>query len=127
MGAVICCLVDGDIVVLDLCGSIIWRVGTFLIVQCKIFFFLIFFILLQCGTGGPVFAGACISYVLPSQVKAVYSSSFLYSEKLILFLYQVQLLFSFTFVFSSYHVRNRQTKWRIQLAFLVYLMHKSEA
>lgn len=45
-GNVICCLVDGSIVVLDLCGSIIWR----------------------CGTGGPVFAGACISYVLPSQV-----------------------------------------------------------
>ncbi|KAJ6291821.1 hypothetical protein OIU76_023832 [Salix suchowensis] len=32
-GNVICCLVDGSIVVLDLCGSIIWR----------------------CGTGGPVF------------------------------------------------------------------------
>ncbi|XP_011012744.1 PREDICTED: putative acyl-activating enzyme 19 isoform X2 [Populus euphratica] len=45
-GNVICCLVDGNIVVLDFCGSIIWR----------------------CGTGGPVFAGACISCVLPSQV-----------------------------------------------------------
>ncbi|XP_061944364.1 putative acyl-activating enzyme 19 isoform X3 [Populus nigra] len=45
-GNVICCLVDGNIVVLDFCGSIIWR----------------------CGTGGPVFAGACISCALPSQV-----------------------------------------------------------
>ncbi|CAK7342866.1 unnamed protein product [Dovyalis caffra] len=47
-GNVICCLVDGNIVVLDLSGSIVWR----------------------SRIGGPVFAGACISCVLPSEVKA---------------------------------------------------------
>ncbi|OMO91818.1 AMP-dependent synthetase/ligase [Corchorus capsularis] len=45
-GYVICCLVDGYVVALDSSGSIIWKRRT----------------------GGPVFAGACISYALPSQV-----------------------------------------------------------
>ncbi|KAJ4959494.1 hypothetical protein NE237_026605 [Protea cynaroides] len=45
-GIVICCLVDGHVIALDPSGSIIWTVVT----------------------GGPVFAGACISYVIPSQV-----------------------------------------------------------
>ncbi|THG16073.1 hypothetical protein TEA_005608 [Camellia sinensis var. sinensis] len=42
----ICCLVDGHVVALDSHGSIIWKVKT----------------------GGPIFAGPCISYTLPSQV-----------------------------------------------------------
>lgn len=45
-GNVICCLVDGHVVALDSDGSIIWKVKT----------------------GGPIFAGPCISYTLPSQV-----------------------------------------------------------
>ncbi|WCJ27716.1 AMP-dependent synthetase and ligase family protein [Euphorbia peplus] len=45
-GHVICCLVDGNVVALDSGGSIIW----------------------QCRTGGPIFAGTCMSSVLPSQV-----------------------------------------------------------
>lgn len=45
-GYVICCLVDGHVVALDSSGSIIWK----------------------WRTGGPVFAGACISSALPSQV-----------------------------------------------------------
>ncbi|KAH9706700.1 putative acyl-activating enzyme 19 [Citrus sinensis] len=42
---VICCLVDGHVVALDSSGSIIWR----------------------CRTGGPIFAGPCTSFALPSQ------------------------------------------------------------
>ncbi|XP_057496387.1 putative acyl-activating enzyme 19 [Actinidia eriantha] len=45
-GNVICCLVDGHVVLLDAGGSIMWKVKT----------------------GGPIFAGPCISSVLPSQV-----------------------------------------------------------
>ncbi|WRX23163.1 AMP-dependent synthetase/ligase domain - like 10 [Theobroma cacao] len=45
-GYVICCLVDGHVVALDSSGSIVWKRRT----------------------GGPIFAGACISYALPSQV-----------------------------------------------------------
>ncbi|XP_073274045.1 putative acyl-activating enzyme 19 isoform X2 [Primulina huaijiensis] len=45
-GNVICCLVDGTVVVLDNNGSIIWKART----------------------GGPIFAGPCISKALPSQV-----------------------------------------------------------
>ncbi|XP_042484702.1 putative acyl-activating enzyme 19 isoform X2 [Macadamia integrifolia] len=44
-GNVICCLVDGHVIALDPSGSIIWTVVT----------------------GGPLFAGACTSYVIPSQ------------------------------------------------------------
>ncbi|KAH7571555.1 hypothetical protein JRO89_XS04G0077600 [Xanthoceras sorbifolium] len=43
---IICCLVDGHVVALDSSGSIIWRYRT----------------------GGPVFAGACTSSALTSQV-----------------------------------------------------------
>ncbi|KAL4342473.1 hypothetical protein GQ457_08G013940 [Hibiscus cannabinus] len=45
-GYVICCLVDGHVVALDSSGSIVWKRRT----------------------GGPIFAGACISSALPSQV-----------------------------------------------------------
>ncbi|XVF06784.1 hypothetical protein REPUB_Repub06bG0080500 [Reevesia pubescens] len=45
-GYVICCLVDGHVVALDSSGSIFWKRRT-------------------CG---PIFAGACISYTLPSQM-----------------------------------------------------------
>ncbi|XP_058103982.1 putative acyl-activating enzyme 19 isoform X3 [Magnolia sinica] len=44
-GDVICCLVDGHVMALNSSGSIIWKAIT----------------------GGPIFAGACISSVLPSQ------------------------------------------------------------
>ncbi|KAK6919855.1 AMP-binding enzyme, C-terminal domain [Dillenia turbinata] len=45
-GNVICCLVNGYVVALDLSGSIIWKGKT----------------------GGPIFAAPCFSHVLPSQV-----------------------------------------------------------
>lgn len=45
-GYVICCLVDGHVVALDSSGCIVWK----------------------WKTGGPIFAGACISSALPSQV-----------------------------------------------------------
>ncbi|XP_042016870.1 putative acyl-activating enzyme 19 isoform X1 [Salvia splendens] len=45
-GNIICCLVDGTVVVLRTCGSIVWKVST----------------------GGPIFAGPCASQALPSQV-----------------------------------------------------------
>ncbi|GMH00678.1 hypothetical protein Nepgr_002517 [Nepenthes gracilis] len=44
-GNVICCLVNGHVVAVDYKGSIVWMVRT----------------------GGPIFAGACISCTLPSQ------------------------------------------------------------
>ncbi|XP_020241023.1 putative acyl-activating enzyme 19 isoform X2 [Asparagus officinalis] len=43
---VICCLVDGDVLALDSGGHVIWKVTV----------------------GGPIFAGACMSSALPSQV-----------------------------------------------------------
>ncbi|KAK1582767.1 hypothetical protein Q3G72_018054 [Acer saccharum] len=54
---VICCLVDGYVVALDLSGSIIWRYKT----------------------GGPVFAGACTSFSLPSQVLVCSRNGSVYS------------------------------------------------
>ncbi|KAL1540032.1 putative acyl-activating enzyme 19 isoform X2 [Salvia divinorum] len=45
-GNIICCLVDGNVVVLRTCGSIVWKVST----------------------GGPIFAGPCTAQALPSQV-----------------------------------------------------------
>ncbi|KAH6767584.1 hypothetical protein C2S52_018567 [Perilla frutescens var. hirtella] len=45
-GNIICCLVDGTVVVLSTCGSIVWKVST----------------------DGPIFAGPCLSQALPSQV-----------------------------------------------------------
>ncbi|MCD7446898.1 hypothetical protein HAX54_018869 [Datura stramonium] len=45
-GNVICCMVDGSVVVLDTEGSVVWKVNT----------------------TGPIFAGPCISRALPSQV-----------------------------------------------------------
>ncbi|KAL5834751.1 hypothetical protein ACOSQ4_014248 [Xanthoceras sorbifolium] len=54
---VICCLVDGHVVALDSSGSIIWRYRT----------------------GGPVFAGACTSSALPSQVLVCSRNGSIYS------------------------------------------------
>ncbi|KAL7083464.1 hypothetical protein ACP275_14G164300 [Erythranthe tilingii] len=45
-GNVICCLVDGSVVVLNTSGSVVWKVRT----------------------GGPIFAGPCASRALPSEV-----------------------------------------------------------
>lgn len=45
-GKIICCLVDGNVVLLSTCGSIVWKVST----------------------GGPIFAGPCTSQALSSQV-----------------------------------------------------------
>ncbi|KAK4397163.1 putative acyl-activating enzyme 19 [Sesamum angolense] len=44
-GNIICCLVDGTVLVLNTCGSIVWKVRT----------------------DGPIFAGPCTSQALPSQ------------------------------------------------------------
>ncbi|XP_028066007.1 putative acyl-activating enzyme 19 isoform X8 [Camellia sinensis] len=59
-GNVICCLVDGHVVALDSHGSIIWKVKT----------------------GGPIFAGPCISYTLPSQVLICSRDGNIYSFEL---------------------------------------------
>ncbi|KAK9274348.1 hypothetical protein L1049_019162 [Liquidambar formosana] len=59
-GNVVCCLVDGHVVALGSSGSITWR----------------------CKTGGPIFAGACISYVLPSQVIICSRNGRIYSFEL---------------------------------------------
>ncbi|GAV91830.1 AMP-binding domain-containing protein/PQQ_2 domain-containing protein [Cephalotus follicularis] len=60
-GNVICCLVDGQVVALDSTGSIIWRYRT----------------------GGPVFAGACISNVLPTQVLICCRNGSVYSFEMV--------------------------------------------
>ncbi|GAY43190.1 hypothetical protein CUMW_072620 [Citrus unshiu] len=54
---VICCLVDGHVVALDSSGSIIWR----------------------CRTGGPIFAGPCTSFALPSQALVCSRNGSIYS------------------------------------------------
>lgn len=56
-GSVICCLVDGHVIAFSSGGSILWK----------------------CRTGGPVFAGACLSYVLPSQVLVCSRNGSVYS------------------------------------------------
>ncbi|KAL6565777.1 hypothetical protein OROHE_004832 [Orobanche hederae] len=56
-GNIICCLVDGTVVVLNTCGSIIWKVRT----------------------GGPIFAGPCTSPALPSQVLVCSRDGSIYS------------------------------------------------
>ncbi|KAG8363525.1 hypothetical protein BUALT_Bualt19G0031500 [Buddleja alternifolia] len=56
-GNVICCLVDGNVVALNALGSIVWKVGT----------------------GGPIFAGPCISRALPSQVLVCSRDGTIYS------------------------------------------------
>ncbi|KAL6513508.1 hypothetical protein OROGR_020994 [Orobanche gracilis] len=56
-GNIICCLVDGAVVVLNTCGSIIWKVRT----------------------GGPIFAGPCTSPALPSQVLVCSRDGSIYS------------------------------------------------
>lgn len=56
-GNVICCLVDGNVVSLDLKGSLLWKVST----------------------GGPIFSAACMSSVLPSQVLICSRSGSVYS------------------------------------------------
>lgn len=54
---VICCLVDGHVVALDSSGSIIWRGRT----------------------GGPIFAGPCTSFALPSQALVCSRNGSIYS------------------------------------------------
>ncbi|CAN8232667.1 unnamed protein product [Cochlearia groenlandica] len=55
--SVICCLVDGQVVAMSPSGTIIWRYRT----------------------GGPIFAGACMSHVLPSQVLVCCRNGSVYS------------------------------------------------
>ncbi|XP_023006185.1 putative acyl-activating enzyme 19 [Cucurbita maxima] len=57
---VICCLVNGHVVALDSNGSVSWK----------------------CKTGGPIFAGACISSVVPSQVLICSRNGSIYSFEL---------------------------------------------
>ncbi|XP_038696044.1 putative acyl-activating enzyme 19 isoform X2 [Tripterygium wilfordii] len=59
-GPVICCSVDGYVVALNSSGTAIWR----------------------SRTDGPIFAGACISHVLPSQVLICSRSGKVYSFEL---------------------------------------------
>ncbi|PIN15870.1 L-aminoadipate-semialdehyde dehydrogenase [Handroanthus impetiginosus] len=59
-GNIICCLVDGTVVVLSSCGSIVWKATT----------------------GGPIFAGPCISHALPSQVLVCSRDGSIYSFKM---------------------------------------------
>ncbi|XP_031403762.1 putative acyl-activating enzyme 19 isoform X2 [Punica granatum] len=56
-GNVICCLVDGSVIALNSSGAIFWKTGT----------------------DGPIFAGACISSALPSQVLICSRSGKIYS------------------------------------------------
>ncbi|XP_033132254.1 putative acyl-activating enzyme 19 isoform X2 [Brassica rapa] len=55
--SVICCLVDGQVVAISPSGTIIWKYRT----------------------GGPIFAGPCMSYVLPSQVLVCCRNGSVYS------------------------------------------------
>ncbi|XP_038907107.1 putative acyl-activating enzyme 19 isoform X2 [Benincasa hispida] len=57
---VICCLVDGHVVALDSSGSVSWK----------------------CTTGGPIFAGPCISTAIPSQVLVCSRNGSVYSFEL---------------------------------------------
>ncbi|KAM3684926.1 hypothetical protein ACJW31_11G079800 [Castanea mollissima] len=59
-GNVICCLVDGHVISLDSSGSIVWKYRT----------------------AGPIFAGACISAALPSQVLICSRNGSIYSLEL---------------------------------------------
>ncbi|ANM69164.1 AMP-dependent synthetase and ligase family protein [Arabidopsis thaliana] len=54
---VICCLVDGQVIAMSPSGTIIWRYRT----------------------GGPIFAGPCMSHVLPSQVLVCCRNGCVYS------------------------------------------------
>ncbi|KAJ0964414.1 hypothetical protein J5N97_029536 [Dioscorea zingiberensis] len=56
-GNVICCLVDGHVNALDSSGNVIWKALV----------------------GGPIFAGACLSLALPSQVLICCRNGILYS------------------------------------------------
>ncbi|KAG2255823.1 hypothetical protein Bca52824_075117 [Brassica carinata] len=55
--SVICCLVDGQVVAISPSGTIIWKYRT----------------------GGPIFAGPCMSHVLPSQVLVCCRNGSVYS------------------------------------------------
>ncbi|CAL9224780.1 unnamed protein product [Arabidopsis halleri] len=55
--SVICCLVDGQVIAMSTSGTIIWRYRT----------------------GGPIFAGPCMSHVLPSQVLVCCRNGSVYS------------------------------------------------
>ncbi|XP_058228620.1 putative acyl-activating enzyme 19 isoform X2 [Rhododendron vialii] len=59
-GNVLCCLVDGHVIALDASGSTIWKVKT----------------------GGPIFAGPCTSYALPSQALICSRDGRIYSFEL---------------------------------------------
>ncbi|MCL7045729.1 hypothetical protein MKW94_008913, partial [Papaver nudicaule] len=59
-GNVICCLVDGNVVALSSKGSVVWKALT----------------------DGPIFAGACLSSVLPSQVLVCSRNGSVYSFEL---------------------------------------------
>lgn len=59
-GNVLCCLVDGHVIALDAGGSTIWKVKT----------------------GGPIFAGPCTSYALPSQALICSRDGRIYSFEL---------------------------------------------
>lgn len=59
-GSIICCLVDSSVVALASDGSIIWRANT----------------------GGPIFAGSCISDTLPSQALVCSRDGSIYSFEL---------------------------------------------
>ncbi|KAG5565347.1 hypothetical protein RHGRI_001298 [Rhododendron griersonianum] len=59
-GNVLCCLVDGHVIALDAGGSTIWNVKT----------------------GGPIFAGPCTSYALPSQALICSRDGRIYSFEL---------------------------------------------
>ncbi|KAF3575048.1 hypothetical protein F2Q69_00059270 [Brassica cretica] len=88
--SVICCLVDGQVFAISPSGSIIWkeilndgRLGMF----CSWQFLLVFsqlsnysvITLMQYRTGGPIFAGPCMSHVLPSQVLVCCRNGSVYS------------------------------------------------
>ncbi|KAF3492959.1 hypothetical protein DY000_02053362 [Brassica cretica] len=88
--SVICCLVDGQVFAISPSGTIIWkeilndgRLGMF----CSWQFLLVFsqlsnysvITLMQYRTGGPIFAGPCMSHVLPSQVLVCCRNGSVYS------------------------------------------------
>lgn len=60
IGNVICCSVDGHVTVLSFSGSVVWKAST----------------------GGPIFAGACLSCALPSQVLVCSRNGSIYSFEL---------------------------------------------
>ncbi|CAH2079524.1 unnamed protein product [Thlaspi arvense] len=66
--SVICCLVDGQVVAMSPSGTVIWRCSNHSVITS-----------MQYRTGGPIFAGACMSHVLPSQVLVCCRNGSVYS------------------------------------------------